>query len=183
MKKIAYIILLFALYISCHNPVGYDELIKKGTESVKQKKYSLAYTYFQEAWFKDSTKVEANYWLACIYSKKCYSKNSDKKNTSCLITLKYLDKAINIDKTYKLLFEQRADLKMKIEDYSGSLDDFNQAALLHPTDTNIFIYRAFVKQKLNDKNGTCADLLKAIQLGSISAKAKYTSICKLDEEK
>jgi Tfp pilus assembly protein PilF len=170
-----YFLLLFVIVCSCsqgettNNKLTYNELIDKGIAFEKNLDYSSAKECFQSAWLKDSNRVEANYWLASVYA--FYFQDSS--------AIRYLNKAISIDKTYRKGLIKRSYLRLRRQDPNGALQDLNEAVAIknNLNDTELYLNRALVKHALNDNDGACEDLLKAQQLGSYVAKINYSSKC------
>jgi tetratricopeptide (TPR) repeat protein len=55
--------------------------------------------------------------------------------------------------------------KIILKNYHGAIEDCNKAIEINPKYPDIYYNRAMAKLKLNDNNGACLDLYKAIELG------------------
>jgi tetratricopeptide (TPR) repeat protein len=102
----------------------------------------------------DSTYVEPYDYLAAIYFKRKSYRHG----------LIFLDKAIQLEPTVKRL-QGRADLRGMTHDYQGTVDDCDAIIRLEPTNANAYFTRGNAKFGLRDKEGACADLKRAIELG------------------
>jgi tetratricopeptide (TPR) repeat protein len=61
-----------------------------------------------------------------------------------------------------------------LEEMKLVLVDYDKAILLDPKLTNAYIYRGYIKLRLDDKKGACADFSKARELGG----RVYDDMCK-----
>jgi Flp pilus assembly protein TadD len=64
-----------------------------------------------------------------------------------------------------------------LEDFRGSLQDYNKAIELNPDDHTSYYNRGFAKLELGDTDGACFDWRKAIELGDEDAYAAVKEFC------
>ena len=87
-------------------------------------------------------------------------------------------KAIAIDDTNPIYYDNRALSKAAKEDYAGAVDDFTKSIELYPNDPETYYQRALVKISMNNQYDACLDLKRADELGSSDAKADIKKHCK-----
>lgn len=68
--------------------------------------------------------------------------------------------------------------KYELQDYTGSISDFNNAIQLKPDYAAAYNNRGVAKYSLKDKNGACLDWSKAGELGLSSAYNAIQKYCK-----
>ena len=56
------------------------------------------------------------------------------------------------------MYSLRADLKEKLADMPGALEDYTKAIDLNPYYSDLYSYRAAVREKLGDNHGAKADM-------------------------
>ena len=78
--------------------------------------------------------------------------------------LECFDKSISIRPTIIRLLG-RADIRAMLGDYAGSMRDCDDLLMLDPKNPNAYFTRGNAKFGLRDKDGACADLRRAIELG------------------
>src|SRR5690554_11830 len=61
--------------------------------------------------------------------------------------------------------------------YNTSISFFDKAIALNPNYALAYINRAIARYQLNDMNGVCADLQKAVELGRENVKSEYEKYC------
>ncbi len=109
---------------------------------------------FEKCLELDSTFVEAYDYLATVsFGLKSYERG-----------ITWFDKAINLEPTIKRL-QGRADLKGMTGDYQGTIRDCDTILKMDPTNAGAYFTRGNAKFGLRNKEGACADLKKAIELG------------------
>jgi len=86
--------------------------------------------------------------------------------------------AIRKDNTFIDALFLRASLKAIVDDYRGSLVDYNRIVLLSPENPLAYFGRALTKLSLNDIDGACLDFSKAGDLGYTDPKLLYDNIRK-----
>jgi tetratricopeptide (TPR) repeat protein len=73
-------------------------------------------------------------------------------------------KSLSIQPTVTRL-QGRADIKGMMKDYYGAIQDCDEILKIHPENANAYFTRGNSKFGLRDKEGACADLRRAIELG------------------
>ena len=86
--------------------------------------------------------------------------------------------AIHINPKSYDAYNERGNLKMRAEDYTGAIIDFNKAIELNPNYCEAYNNRGVAKIFSNTKQEGCADLQKALQLGCDGAKKAINDLCK-----
>ena len=87
-------------------------------------------------------------------------------------------KAIELDATNPVYFDNRALSRTEKEDYNGAIEDYSSSIELYPTDPETFYQRGLVKLTMNNKYDACLDFKTAEELGSTEAKAAIKKNCK-----
>jgi len=77
---------------------------------------------------------------------------------------RYLTEAIANDSLMVSNYIQRGYLRMNKKDYSGALQDFNDAIDLNKTDVELWLNRGVVKMHLKNITGSIRDFTQAIEL-------------------
>lgn len=131
-----------------------ETYLTQGLIYIANNDYLNSKVSFKKCLELDSTYVEPYDYLAAIhFGQKDYKGG-----------VTFLDKAISLDPTVKRL-QGRADLKGMAQDYQGAIDDCNEIIKIEPKNANAYFTRGNAKFGLRDKEGACADLKKAIELG------------------
>jgi tetratricopeptide (TPR) repeat protein len=102
----------------------------------------------------DSSYAEPYDYLSIIY----YQSNDLTRTLMCF------DKSISIEPTVQRL-QGRADIKGMLRDYEGAIRDCDEIIRTEPQNPSAFFTRGNSKFGLKDKDGACADLTRAIELG------------------
>jgi Flp pilus assembly protein TadD len=76
-----------------------------------------------------------------------------------------------------MAFNKRGHTKLLLEDFKGSLDDFNKAIQLDPKDRSAYYGRGFSKLNSSDIEGACIDWSKAGELGMNVAYNAIKEFC------
>jgi tetratricopeptide (TPR) repeat protein len=87
-------------------------------------------------------------------------------------------KAIELDDTDPLYYDNRALCKNEKEDYVGAIEDYTSSIELYPSDPETFFQRGLVKLSMNNKYDACLDFKRAEELGSLEAKSVIKKNCK-----
>lgn len=74
-------------------------------------------------------------------------------------------KVLELDKTDTDIYFPLGAAKASIKDYSGALNDFDNAIKFNPNYGQAYYGRAKIKYYLGDKKSGCTDLSKACSLG------------------
>ena len=75
------------------------------------------------------------------------------------------------------IYEGRGDLYRNNEKYQDAIINYTKSLSLK-TDSEVYLYRAICKEKLNDHDGACADYNNASVLGQQDAVDKVKTYCK-----
>lgn len=87
-------------------------------------------------------------------------------------------KAIELDNTNPIYFDNRALSKTEKDDYAGAVEDYSSSIEIYPTDSETYYQRGLVKLLMNNNYDGCLDLKRAEELGSPEAKAAIKKNCK-----
>ncbi len=68
--------------------------------------------------------------------------------------------------------------QLSLEDFYGSVSDYNKALEIGPTNLNIYKNRGISKENVGDIKGACFDWKKASSLGDEDAKKWFKDDCK-----
>ena len=79
----------------------------------------------------------------------------------------YLNEAIEIEPKSVFAYRLRGDLKRKLGDYQGSINDYSKAIEIYPNKAYLYNYRSESKRKLGDNEGADEDDRKAEKLKNI----------------
>ncbi|HEY5824293.1 MAG TPA: tetratricopeptide repeat protein [Cyclobacteriaceae bacterium] len=82
-----------------------------------------------------------------------------------------LDDAISNNPSLPYPYAERGFIRMEQKEWSGALDDYNEAIRIDSTNEEYFLNRALVKEKLKDTNGAYLDYSKAISIKQNFEKA------------
>ena len=89
----------------------------------------------------------------------------------------YLPSYLRFLKENKSVDNLPDDIKDKIEDFKGALEDYNIAIELKPNYSDAYHNRGIVKLELGDKNGACLDWSKAGELGQSKSYEMIKKYC------
>lgn len=81
-----------------------------------------------------------------------------------LKSIELCTKAIEINPDFAVAYYNRGNIKDKLQDYVGELNDYNQAIKLKPNFEYALFNRANIKVKLGDYEGAISDFSKVIEL-------------------
>jgi Flp pilus assembly protein TadD len=70
------------------------------------------------------------------------------------------------------VYEQRAAVEMKIEDYDKALADYSEIIKLKPNEVRYYNYRAYIYEIKNDMQNATAETERALKLDSNNQEAK-----------
>ena len=87
-------------------------------------------------------------------------------------------RAIELDGSNPVYFDNRALSKTEKGDHSGAIEDYSASIELYPSDPETYYQRGLVKMGMNNKYDACLDFKRAEELGSIDAKAAIKKNCK-----
>jgi tetratricopeptide (TPR) repeat protein len=87
-------------------------------------------------------------------------------------------RAIELDPTNPVYYDNRALSRTEKEDYAGAVDDYSSSIELYPTDPETFLQRGLVKLQMGNNYDGCLDLKRADEMGSPDAKAAIRRNCK-----
>lgn len=93
-------------------------------------------------------------------------------------TLERLSAGIEVNPTYPYSYFQRAQIYMAQNNNKLALDDYNRGIELLGKDSDVFVNRALLKEKLRDFDGAEQDYLKAIDIQVNNEKA-YLNLANL----
>ena len=92
-----------------------------------------------------------------------------------------LDHAIKFWEGYVLARLCRAELKVKMGDFEGAMEDYHKIRQrfleYDPNDADEFYFRGIAKYETGDRDGACEDLLASAELGYQKAQEKYNKLC------
>jgi len=108
------------------------------------------------------------------YFNRAYAKDKLKDYSGALSDY---NKTIELSPKETISYVKRAALKNKLHDFAGAIADCTKALEIDP-EVDIFLYRGVAEIKLGQKDSGCADLKKAVELGSESAKDVLLIYCK-----
>lgn len=162
-----FLLLLITFSLNAFAQTEYDKLVEEGLQLLIQQNISAAIEKYGAAYKIDSTKVEANYGLGVAYQEYCSNNGSH-----CFLALNYLNKAIEIDNSYRNCYYNRGNLKNMMLDYKGAIKDLDISVKRKPDDKNRYLNLAFAYNRLSDHTNECNNLHKAAQLNSNIAKKK-----------
>jgi tetratricopeptide (TPR) repeat protein len=86
-------------------------------------------------------------------------------------------KAIELDPTDWRAYQNRGYYNYLLENYDKALPDINKVIDLQTDFSNAYFLSGLLKEKLNDKTGSCLDFRKADSLGNEEAIVKIMEIC------
>jgi Flp pilus assembly protein TadD len=86
------------------------------------------------------------------------------------------NEAFRIDPKNEDFYDLRGQAKFNLKDAAGAIKDFNAAIALDPQDPSPYLNRGLAKVG-GDNKGACADMNKALQLGSKAAAAAIKKYC------
>ncbi len=92
-------------------------------------------------------------------------------NMELAVTL--FSKAIAIQ-PHETLYFNRGTCKLRLEDYFGAIQDFNNAIDLNPEDSGFFLNRGNAKHKVEDYRGAVLDFNQAVRLNERNYKAYFS---------
>lgn len=172
MKKLS-LFLFIILSVNSFAQSKYNKLTEEGLQFLIQENIPAAINKYNEAYKIDSTKVEANYGLGTAYQFYCIN-----RGVNCFTALKYLDKAIEADSTYRNGYYNRGTIKNTIKDYHSAISDFTKAITNKPKDADGYLSRSHAYHRLGNLNNECNDLKKAAALNNATAKKLLLERCK-----
>ncbi|MBW8331382.1 MAG: tetratricopeptide repeat protein [Prolixibacteraceae bacterium] len=91
--------------------------------------------------------------------------------------LAFINKAILYRSDNYVAYDSRGEVKLKLGDYKGTINDSSKALELNPNSSNSYYIRAQAKYKLGDKTGACEDLSKSGELGNEEAYTLMKTYC------
>ena len=93
-----------------------------------------------------------------------------------------LNSAIKFWDGYDLARQCRAEVKIKLNDFNGAMDDYNKLQYslrdFDSTYADVFYYRGIAKYETGDRNGACEDLMISNRLGYRHAQEKLDKLCR-----
>ncbi|MDG4946370.1 tetratricopeptide repeat protein [Weeksellaceae bacterium KMM 9713] len=138
-----------------------DELREKGINEISQGNFKAAITTFDKAIQKDKSNTS-------FYFFRGYAKNQSKDYDGAIADF---SKMIEINPNDAFAYDKRGITKKDKGDYEGALKDYNKAISLDNKYAASYNNRGVLKfDYLNDEDGGCKDLAKAVDLGSEEAK-------------
>ena len=149
----------------------YKMYIENGKQLGERHKYDLANEQFRKAISLDPNNPYAYFETGYFYA-ECYSSTYTLGDSSIF----YYEKVLALDSNYKNIHLQLGHIKGLMHDFTGAIKELDIAVKTNP-DTTAYLKRALVRFKLNDNEGVCSDMAKAVELGSW--KAKYILLNKL----
>lgn len=174
MKKLT-LILLIAISFNSFAQTKYDKLVEEGLQLLIQQNVPAAIIKYEAAYKIDSTKVEVNYGLGIAYLNNC-----QEKNVNCNKSLLFLNKAIQIDDSYRKGYFNRSQYKGLIGNYKEALIDINSAIKQNPNLPEYYFSRGMIKIKLKEDLGACEDFYKSGILGSEKGKRIFNLNCEAE---
>jgi len=159
------ILITIFFFSSCSNKKkNSTEFVESGYSKYVEGKYEEAlefYTQAIETW-------EGN-WVAYNSRSMVYREQGELEKA--LADLNNAEKIENFDK--KLVYENRANLKYDMKDYSGSLNDYNKLIAINSTNSNYYGNRADCFRNLGDLDKAFADYDKTVELDSTNYLAIF----------
>lgn len=138
-----------------------DELREKGINEMSQGNLKAAIATFDKAIQKDKTN-------SSLYFFRGYAKNQSKNYDGAIADF---SKMIELEPNDAFAYDKRGITKKDKGDYEGALKDYNKAISLDNEYAASYNNRGVLKfDYLNDEEGGCKDLAKAVDLGSEEAR-------------
>ncbi len=141
---------------------------EKGLAKYNESDYKSAIMHFNDA-------ISFNIELGQTYHLRGLSKKYTGDYRGALIDF---EKVIDFHPAYEELAEVYYDsgkIKYhKIDDYEGTLKDYNQSIKLKPTNADIYFSRAILKKSMDDTDGAFEDYNKSIELNPSDAETFFS---------
>src|SRR5260370_16266344 len=172
MKKYSALTLITALAL-CAFQFAQDQANKEaakfareGAEASKNQDWDKAIDLFRKATDRDR-KFAPN--LAVAYQQRGFAAANDQKFQDAISDF---GEAIKINSRDPRIYEQRASVEMKMNDYDKPLPDYTQTSKPKPTDVRYHLYRSYIYEMKGDLKTSMADTERALKLDPSNAEAK-----------
>jgi len=87
------------------------------------------------------------------------------------------DELVTLTDTIAAAFKLRGDIKQRVDDFEGALDDYNQSKSLDNDNPRLYISRSAARINLGNLNGAIRDLERAIKLNPSDPDAHFNLAC------
>jgi tetratricopeptide (TPR) repeat protein len=131
-----------------------NKLAREGAEAAKKQDWDKAVELLRKATAMDHKYADE---LAAVYQRRGYADASE--------ALKLTPQDVRI-------YEQRAAVEMKINDYDKALADYSEIVKLKPNEIKYYNYRAYIYELKNDSTNSMADTEKVLKLDPNNQDAK-----------
>ncbi len=166
MKKFNFLILLaIILFASCSDSEKKsNELMRSGYEKYEEGKHEEALEFYNQA-----IEIWGENWSAYNNRALIYRASGELEKA-----LADLDKAAELENfDEKMVYENRADLKYDMQNFSASLVDYNKLIINDNTNSNYYANRGDCFRNLGDLDKAFADYNKTVELDSTNYIAIY----------
>ncbi len=165
MKKLPLVLLLFLVSWASAQDALYgphDSLIRMGVQYIQNGDLDAAKDVAYAAMERYPEGAPAYYLIGYCYSTDCQNEGEN-----CKLAISFLNQSIEIDRTYRYPFYNRAICKNYLGDLDGALADVDTQIELDDQDPNYFLLRAKLHYKLGNREASCEDLARFQQSNDI----------------
>jgi tetratricopeptide (TPR) repeat protein len=88
-----------------------------------------------------------------------------------------VEKSIELDAENAIAFKLRGDIKQRMDDFEGALDDYGRSKTLDNDNPRLYISRSAARISLGNYNGAIRDLERAVKLAPEEPDAHFNLAC------
>lgn len=161
--KIRLLLISILTLISCKDNRTSEQIISDANSQINKSEYQNALTDLKKL-------IDNGIETTEVFQLKGISENGLNKNSKSLLSFQ---KSIELDNKNYISYVERANLKIKLGDYRGAIEDCNNAMLIQRDYAKTYKTKAIAYELLEDEPNSIIQYQAAIKYGDNSGENNY----------